>query len=177
MLTWVVTILRNSSGPSPTLRIPVSALCPAIGSLQLPVSSVEPPESNRKSEIRNSNKRRNFSSFHFSNRKFLALLPSPLRILLLPLASLQPLGISTHHSSLATDFLTGTPRLEISITPTISAISNFLIGTKRWFSPPSWGFPGFATRFLRARFSIRRGEFLSAATACSMACAGLVTCH
>jgi len=77
MLTYGVTIICNPPGPSLTPPIPVSVLWPAIAPLQLLVS-VEPPEYNRKSGIRNRNNPRCFSSFHFSNRKFFALFhPSP----------------------------------------------------------------------------------------------------
>jgi hypothetical protein len=77
MLIYVVTVSYNSPGPSLTPPIPVSVLWPAIAPLQLLVS-VEPPEPNRKSGIRNRNNPRCFSSFHFSNRKFFALFhPAP----------------------------------------------------------------------------------------------------
>jgi len=68
-----MTIIYNPPGPSLTPPIPVSVLWPAIAPLQLLVS-VESPESNRKSGIRNRNNPRCFSSFHFSNREFSALL-------------------------------------------------------------------------------------------------------
>ena len=121
MLIYVVTVSYNSPGPSLTPLIPVSVLWPAIAPLQLLVS-VEPPEYNRKSGIRNRNNPRCFSSFHFSNRKFFALFhPSPRTS-----PRFQPPA-----SSLQT--LSGTPQLEIRISRAVSILSNFLIGTKRGF--------------------------------------------
>jgi len=153
MLTYVVRISYNATGPPPSPAIPISALFPL--SLSPPTCRskiIDHKTPNRESAIRIRSKSHKIMPMEFSNRERTPLLRSPSRTVIFfsPPRPTLPILLATSHSPLATAFLIVTPRLEIRVTLLIPPLPSFLIVTKCGFCISPW-----RTRFLRAPWQTR----------------------